>query len=83
VALGVVFLLTLAGAGAVSFFSSEAGNLSTLLNKVADSIESWRAALPSFIAEQLPADVDDLLQTEPAAKGKRFDGLCSNAHLGR
>ena len=62
-ALGVVLLLTLAGAGTVGFFNSGAGNLSTLLNKVADSIDRWRAALPSFIAEQLPADVDDLRQT--------------------
>ncbi len=38
-ALGVVLLLTIAGAGAVGFFSSEAGNLSTLQNKVADSID--------------------------------------------
>ena len=37
--------------------------MSTLLNKVADSIDRWRVALPSFIAEQLPADVDDLRQT--------------------
>ena len=62
-ALGVVLLLTLAGAGTVGFFNSGVGNLSTLLNKVADSIDRWRAALPSFIAEQLPADVDDLRQT--------------------
>lgn len=62
-ALGVVLFLTLAGAGTVGFFNSGAGNLSTLLNKVADSIDRWRAALPSFIAEQLPADVDDLRQT--------------------
>src|SRR4029077_3051796 len=63
VALGVMLLLIIAGAGVVGFFTSEAGNLSTLLNKVADRIHSWRTALPSFIAEQLPADVDDLRQT--------------------
>jgi hypothetical protein len=41
VAFGVVLLLTIAGAGIVVFV--QADNLSTLFNKMADSINSWRA----------------------------------------
>ena len=69
VALAVVVLFTIAGAWVVAFFNSEAGNLSTLLNKMADSIDSWRAALPEFIADQLPADVDELRQSVVAWLG--------------
>ena len=64
VALGVVLLLALAGAGIIAFVHAD--NLSTLLNKMADSIDSWRAALPDFIAEQLPGDVDELRQAAVA-----------------
>ena len=54
VAFGVVLLLTIAVAGIVSFV--QADNLSTLLKKMVDSIDGWRAVLPDSIAEQLPAD---------------------------
>jgi predicted PurR-regulated permease PerM len=60
VAFGVVLLLTIAGAGIVAFV--QADNLSTLLTKMADSINSWRAVLPAFITDQLPGDVDELRQ---------------------
>jgi predicted PurR-regulated permease PerM len=60
VAFSVVLLLIAAGFGLVSFL--QADNLSALLNKIADSSESWRAALPDFITEKLPADVDELRQ---------------------
>ena len=64
VAFGVVLLLATAGAGLVTFV--QADNLSALLNKMADSIESWRGALPDFIAEELPGDVAELRQTAVA-----------------
>ena len=49
--------------GIIAFFHSEAANLPTLLNKMAETIESWRAVLPAFIAEQLPGDADELRQS--------------------
>jgi len=64
VAFGVVLLLSLAGVGIVALL--QADNLSALLDKMADSIDSWRAALPDFIAEQLPANVEDLRQAAVA-----------------
>ena len=60
VAFGVVLLLTIAVAAIVSFVHAD--NLSTLLNKMVDSIDGWRAVLPDSIAEQLPADADELRQ---------------------
>ena len=62
VAAGVVLLLTVSALGIISFLDPETGNLSTLLNKIVESIESWRAVLPAFVAEQLPRDVDQLRQ---------------------
>lgn len=58
IACGVVLLLTVAGAGIVAFVRAD--NLSTLLNKLADSIDGLRPMLPNFIAEQLPGDVEEL-----------------------
>jgi predicted PurR-regulated permease PerM len=60
VAFSVVLVLALAGAGLIAFIRAD--NLSTLLNKMADSLDSWRAVLPGFIADQLPADMDELRQ---------------------
>jgi predicted PurR-regulated permease PerM len=59
-AVAVVLLLVFAGTGIIAFV--QADNLTTLSNKMADSLDSWRAALPDFIADQLPADVDELRQ---------------------
>jgi predicted PurR-regulated permease PerM len=56
----VVLLLTLAGAGIVAFLNAD--NLAALVNKLADSLDTWRAALPNPLAAQLPADVDELRQ---------------------
>jgi predicted PurR-regulated permease PerM len=64
VAFGVVLLLTAVGAGLVTFLRAD--HLSTLLNKMADSSVSWRAALPDFITEKLPATLDELRQTAVA-----------------
>ncbi len=62
-ALGVVVLLTLAVVGIIAFFRSEAGSIPTLLQKMADIIESWRTVLPAGVVEQLPEDVDELRET--------------------
>lgn len=61
-ALAIVFLLTLAGVGIVAFVRSEAGSLPRLLQKMADTIDSWRAVLPASVVEQLPADEAELRQ---------------------
>jgi predicted PurR-regulated permease PerM len=61
--LGVVLLLTITVMGIIAFFHSEAANLPTLLNKMAETIESWRPVLPAFIAEQLPGGADELQQS--------------------
>jgi predicted PurR-regulated permease PerM len=61
-ALTIVFLLTFAGVGIVAFMRSEAGSLPTLLQKMADIIESGRAVLPESVIEQLPADEIELRQ---------------------
>src|SRR6266511_1012801 len=59
-ALGVVLLLTLAAVGVIAFLRSEAGSIPTLLQKMADIIDSWRTALPAGVVELLPEDVDEL-----------------------
>jgi predicted PurR-regulated permease PerM len=59
-ALAVILLLSLAVLGIVTFVRSETGSLSTLLQQMADSIDSWRTALPAGVAEYLPEDVDAL-----------------------
>src|SRR5919108_6654788 len=65
-ALGVVLLLTFAVVGSVAFFRSEAGSLPTLLQKMADILESWRMVLPAGVVEQLPEDVGELKETAVA-----------------
>jgi len=67
IAFGVAALLTAAGAGLVAF--AQADHLSTLLNRLADSIEAWRRLLPDFIAERLPGDVEELRQAAIAWLG--------------
>jgi predicted PurR-regulated permease PerM len=62
-ALGVVLLLTLAVVGIIAFFRSEAGSVPTLLQKMADIVESWRTVLPTWMVEQLPEDVEALRET--------------------
>jgi len=65
-ALGVALLLTLAVVGMVAFLRSEAGSIPTLLQKMADIIESWRTALPAGVVEQLPEDMGELKETAVA-----------------
>lgn len=52
----IVGLLSLAGAGLVAFFRSEAGSLTVLLAKMAQIIEDSRKVLPVWILDRLPAD---------------------------
>jgi predicted PurR-regulated permease PerM len=52
----IVSLLTLAGAGLVTFFRSDSGSLTVLLSKMAQIIEDSRKILPAWIIEKLPAD---------------------------
>src|SRR5262245_39764080 len=65
-ALGVVLVLTLAVMGTVAFFRSEVGSIPTLLQKMADILESWRTVLPAWAVAQLPEDVDALRETAVA-----------------
>jgi predicted PurR-regulated permease PerM len=65
-ALGIVLLLTLAVVGIIAFFRSEAGSIPTLLQKMADILESWRTVLPARMVEQLPEDVGELKETAVA-----------------
>ena len=77
IALGVVLLLTVAGAGIVAFLRAD--NLSTLFNKLVDSIDSFRPMLPGFIAEQLPSDGQELRQAAVTWLGPHAGEL---QHLG-
>ena len=65
-ALGIVLLLTLAVVGILAFFHSEAGSLPTLLQKMADILESWRTVLPAWMVARLPEDVEALRKTAVA-----------------
>jgi len=52
----VVSLLVLAGAGLVAFLRSDAGSITVLLAKMAQIIEDSRKTLPLWLLEHLPAD---------------------------
>ena len=52
----IVGLLSLAGAGLVAFFRSESGSITVLLAKMAQIIEDSRKILPGWVFERLPAD---------------------------
>jgi predicted PurR-regulated permease PerM len=65
-ALGVVLLLALAVVGLIAFFRREGGSLPTLLQKMADTLDSWRTGLPAWVVEYLPADVDELKEATVA-----------------
>jgi predicted PurR-regulated permease PerM len=55
-AISVVGLLSLAGAGLVAFFRSDAGSITVLLAQMAQIIEDSRSMLPAWVLERLPAD---------------------------
>jgi predicted PurR-regulated permease PerM len=54
----VVSLLTLAGAGLLTFFRSESGSLTVLLAKMAQIIEDSRKIFPAWMLSHLPADAN-------------------------
>jgi predicted PurR-regulated permease PerM len=56
----VVVGIVLTGVGIVAFARSDAGSLPTLLKKMADILDRWRAVLPASLLESVPDDVDDL-----------------------
>lgn len=58
----VVGVLGMAIFGTIAFFQSDAGSLSTLLQRMADIIEGARDSMPAWIVASLPEDADALRQ---------------------
>ncbi len=56
----IVAILTLAIWGMTAFFTSDAGSLHTLLQKMANIIEASRSQIPSWLQEHLPDNSNDL-----------------------
>lgn len=59
-ATAVVSFLALGTLGVIAFFRGEHGNLSALLGKMADIIDSSRDHLPPWLAAELPTDAEEL-----------------------
>ncbi len=55
-----ITLLTAAIWGAILFFRSDAGNIQSLLHRLADIIDVSRDQIPSWLRERLPDDADGL-----------------------
>ena len=60
VALVVIGFVTAAGFGFAAFVESEGGGVSAVVAKMAEILDSSRAALPQWIADFLPSGVDQL-----------------------
>ncbi|MBI1890674.1 MAG: hypothetical protein HYS18_08525 [Burkholderiales bacterium] len=58
-----VIIVTLAIWGAVSFFKSDAGSVTVLLQKLADIIEASRSQLPGWVIDRLPGDAASLQES--------------------
>ena len=56
----IIGLISAAIVGIIAFMRSDAGSFSALLHKMADIVERARVALPPWLVEYLPDDVDDL-----------------------
>jgi len=56
----VILLVTLALFGLAAFFRSEGGSLTALMGKMAEIIEGSRSKLPEWLADKVPATVDDV-----------------------
>jgi predicted PurR-regulated permease PerM len=56
----VVAAITLAIAGSIVFFKSDAGSLSALMVKMAEIVASSRGLLPHWFVDELPQDPDDI-----------------------
>jgi len=61
-ATAIVAALSLALFGAVSFFRSDAGSLTALLQKMAEIIDGSRSHLPDWVLQYVPADAEELRQ---------------------
>lgn len=59
----IATLIALLVAGLIAFFSSDAGSLSALLQKMASIIEEARGRLPKWIADNLPYDAEAMQTT--------------------
>lgn len=56
----IVSFLTLSTLGLIAFFRSEQGNLPVLVAKMADIVDTSREHLPVWLADELPADAEEL-----------------------
>lgn len=56
----VVVALSAVSLGVVAFFRGETGNLTSLLQKMADIVESSRTVLPAWLLQYLPSDPESL-----------------------
>ncbi|MGD9787076.1 MAG: AI-2E family transporter [Sulfuricellaceae bacterium] len=63
IAVVVVTALSAASLGLLAFFRGEAGNLTNLLQKMADIIESSRGTLPAWVVHSIPSDPESLKAT--------------------
>jgi predicted PurR-regulated permease PerM len=59
-ATAIVAALSLGLFGAVSFFRSDAGSLTALLQKMAEIIDGSRTHLPDWLLQYVPADAEEL-----------------------
>ena len=59
----VVAAITLAVAGAIVFFKSDAGSLSALLSKMAEIVASSHRLLPQWLVDELPQNPDDIRES--------------------
>lgn len=61
-ALGVIVIATLSLLtwAAISFFKSDAGNMHSLLQKLADMIAASRHQFPEWLVDKLPVDADEM-----------------------
>ena len=59
----VVAAITLAIAGGIVFFKSDAGSLSALLSKMAEIVASSRGLLPHWFVDELPQSPDDIRES--------------------
>lgn len=55
-AIGIVGAVSLAVAGSLAFFKSDAGSLTALVRKMAEIIDNSRQSLPDWLVASLPAD---------------------------
>jgi predicted PurR-regulated permease PerM len=56
----VVLLVAVVIAGVIYFFKSDAENISALLARMAEIIETSRATVPNWMVEQIPATPEDI-----------------------